>query len=197
MTNIAIVNTKGGVGKTTSAIYLAAAAAHRKHEVRVVDTDPQGTATTWMSFVQEENPEVKCELIVANLATLSRLPSTGINIIDTPPGNPAIIDRAIAIADFVIVPTAPSLTELGRVWETLEIVPVGTPVAVLLTQVNPQAVLSAQVRSALEEANHLVFPLNIPRREKFRQAFGTWPADDTRSLVGYDTIFEQVMEIVK
>lgn len=197
MTNIAIVNTKGGVGKTTSAIYMAAHAGYQGHETRIVDTDPQGTATTWLSSLEEQESGAGCELVVANLATLNRLPSTGINFIDTPPGNPAVIDRAIAVADFVLIPTAPSLTELGRVWQTLDTIPTGTPVAVLLTQVNPQAILSSQVRTALEEGGHLVFPLDIPRREKFRQTYGTWPPNDSRMLFGYDVIFDQIMEILK
>lgn len=188
---IAVVNTKGGVGKTTSAIYLAAAAAYEGHDVRVVDADPQASATTWIESVGNAT----CELVIANAVTLARLPEDGVTIIDTPPGNPAVIDRAIEVADFVVIPTAPSLTDISRVWETMSAID-GKPAAVLLTQVNPQASLTAQARDVLEEAGHFVFPTNIPRRESFRQAFGTWPSDDTRQLLGYDTAFRQIMEVL-
>ncbi|MGB9307554.1 MAG: ParA family protein, partial [Mycobacterium sp.] len=37
----------GGVGKTTTAMFLAAAAVRRGIPVRVVDADPQGSASSW------------------------------------------------------------------------------------------------------------------------------------------------------
>lgn len=195
MTNIAVVNTKGGVGKTTTSIYMAAFASYRGHKVRVVDADPQGTASSWVTEVNRAGGnETNCELLVANLTTLSNLPDDGINFIDTPPGNSAVIDRAVAVADFVVIPTAPSLTDLDRVWDTRSIIPSGTPAAVLLTQVNVQALLTTQTREVLESEDVMVFPVNIPRREKFRQSFGTWPADDVREFVGYESAFAQIME---
>ncbi len=44
----AVVNEKGGVLKTTSAVHLAAAAAGRGQRALLVDLDPQSNATTWM-----------------------------------------------------------------------------------------------------------------------------------------------------
>ena len=51
--NIAVANIKGGVGKTTTAVYLAAAAADRRNgSVVLVDTDRQGSSAEWL----EERP---------------------------------------------------------------------------------------------------------------------------------------------
>lgn len=195
MTTISIVNTKGGVGKTTTAVYLAAYAGYQGHHTRLIDTDPQGTASKWLTQALENNdPVTNCELMVGNVATLGTIPKDGINIIDTPPGNSTIIDRAVAEADFVIVPTAPSLTDLDRVWDTLSIIPAGTPAAVLLTQAKVQALLTDQTRKALEADDALVFPVNIPNREKFNQAFGSWPNNDMRAFYGYDRAFTDIME---
>lgn len=198
MSTIAIVNTKGGVGKTTTAVMLAAAAVHDGgYNTTVVDTDPQGSASQWVHSVLEESPELPLELVVANMSTLSALDPDALNIIDTPPGNPAVIDRAMQVADFIVIPTTPSLGDIGRVWETIRTIPQGTPVAVLQTQVNSQAVLTENVRAILEDNDVVVLPTDIPRREYFRKIYGSWPTADARHMLGYDDVFSTLMEAMK
>lgn len=56
MRTIAIINQKGGSGKTTTTVNLAAGLAEKKRTVLVIDLDPQGSTSSWLGI---EEPEEK------------------------------------------------------------------------------------------------------------------------------------------
>ena len=121
---ISVVNTKGGVGKTTTSMMLAMAAHRAGHDVEVWDADPQGSATLWAMTSEDAGEPLPFEVRAANVAQLRRVESSGrvpdadMIIIDTPPGDPAVVQAAIDVADLVVIPTLASGLDIQRVWPT-------------------------------------------------------------------------------
>ena len=131
--NIVVASLKGGVGKSTAAVYLAAAAAERGHEpVVLVDADRQASSAVWL----EERPIDGVEVIEApSERTLRRAMASndGVTIVDTPPGDERLSHSAIAEADSVVVPTRAGGVEFARVADTLELVPAKTPRGIVIS----------------------------------------------------------------
>ncbi|HUK98052.1 MAG TPA: ParA family protein [Gaiellaceae bacterium] len=130
---VVVTNLKGGVGKTTTAVYLAAVAASRGHApVVVVDADRQASAAEWL----EERPITGVEVVEApSERTLARAMSTddGTVVVDLPPGDERLVQSAITAADAVVIPTRAGGVEFGRVAYTLEIIPARTPRGIVVT----------------------------------------------------------------
>jgi chromosome partitioning protein len=125
--NIVVSNLKGGVGKSTTAVYLAAAAASRGYDpVLLIDADRQASTAEWF----EQRPMDGVTLIEApSERTVSRAMARneGLGVIDTPPGDQRIVEAALAAADAVVVPTRAGGVEISRVLVTLEMISDETP----------------------------------------------------------------------
>jgi chromosome partitioning protein len=131
--NIVVTNLKGGVGKTTAAVYLSAAAVAKGHDpVVLIDADRQASSAEWL----EERPLDGVTVVEApseRTLTRSMGKHDGLGIVDTPPGDERLVQSAIAAADAVVIPTRAGGVEFARVAVTVEMIPARTPRGIVIT----------------------------------------------------------------
>ncbi|MCO6185192.1 ParA family partition ATPase [Rhizobium sp. L1K21] len=110
---VALLNQKGGVGKTTLALHLAGEWARRGDRVTLVDADPQGSALDWSEQRAREDLPRRFGTIGLARDTLHReVPELARTVdhivIDGPPRVAGLMRSALLSADLVLIPVQPS-----------------------------------------------------------------------------------------
>lgn len=110
---VALLNQKGGVGKTTLALHLAGEWARRGDRVTLVDADPQGSALDWSEQRAREGlPRLFGSIGLARDTLHREAPELASNVdhlvIDGPPRVAGLMRSALLAADIVLIPVQPS-----------------------------------------------------------------------------------------
>jgi len=93
---LAVANQKGGVGKTTTAINLAAALGALEHRVLLVDCDPQGNATRGLGA--EATPPNLYQVLTADLPAATAIRASGFPHLDLLPANRELVGVEVEFA---------------------------------------------------------------------------------------------------
>jgi chromosome partitioning protein len=110
---IALLNQKGGVGKTTLALHLAGQWAKQSKRIILVDADPQGSALDWSEQRAREGlPRLFGVIGLARDTLHQEAPELARDarhlIIDGPPRIAGLMRSALLAADLVLIPAHPS-----------------------------------------------------------------------------------------
>jgi len=160
MRTIVLASQKGGSGKSTLAIGLAFAAMEDAHTARLVETDPQGTISSWQRRRTLAHPDAALVVHPVNTSwemeqQLRTFASGGVTlaIIDTAGGLSAVTTAAIRSADLCLIPARPSLADIEAMAPTLRIArSLKKPFAFILNQTPTRSPRIQEAAAALGDA---------------------------------------------
>ncbi|MCH4852273.1 ParA family protein [Bifidobacterium pseudolongum] len=196
---VTVACAKGGVMKTTTSMQLAGHLARRmQHDdepvnVVVLDSDNTGGATRWAMVAQEAGTPVPFDVVPVNQVMLNRdwierhYAGWWI-IIDTPPSDTAVIQKAIDCADVTIIPTQPSGMDLMLAGETYAATPNSI---VLVGRVKPRTKLTRETLQELDDNEITRFDTVVSEREEIKRIVGT----DKVDMKEYSGVTDELLDV--
>ncbi len=157
MRTIAVINAKGGCGKSTIATSLAAALAWDGHSVALGDMDPQQSTNDWLALRGADYPEI---LPVNSKGGPLRAPTEADTLIlDTPAGlHGTDLGHILRRAETILVPVLPSPVDMRAAWRFLnhlaELKPVvkrETVVGLVANRVRPHTIIYRELTGFLND----------------------------------------------
>ncbi|MEB8258239.1 ParA family protein [Enterobacter asburiae] len=202
---IAILNGKGGVGKTTSTINIATAIQRKGFSVAVVDTDPQGSISNWFD-------EEKCAFDLTEAASEKEvyqvrksLKSYDYVIIDGAAAISAISSAAVMVSDLVVIPVTPSPLDFAACGAILAVIEARQdlqPVEArfLITKKIPHSKMLAVLKDSIEDTGVPAFRTSISQRQAYVKVMldgsTVFDTDDGAAKGEIDVLTNEILEII-
>lgn len=213
---IAVVNQKGGSGKTTISMQLAGALARRGNKMLVVDADPQGTATRWAASASDEKP---FPASVVGLSAANNkvhrevkkfIDDYGCIIIDCPPAADSPVPQsALLIADLALVPLIPSPLDIWaavgirQVIDNVRDINESLQARLVMNQCQPNTTLAQETLAVLPEFGIELAKTVVQHRQVYRQSavFGqtvhNFGSKATAAIEEIESLTDEVLDILR
>jgi chromosome partitioning protein len=203
---IAISHQKGGVGKSTLVLALAAYFAEQGLSVGVADMDKQGTIAGLFGEL-EAYKEAKPKLLKNfSLEDLSPYQSLDAILIDTPPYLNKNLISIFEKVHFVLIPTQPSLADVMAIRGTIgifkEALPknAGLKCGVVMTMLAPNSNQDA-IRAHIEGLGVKVTQTTIAKRVSFVRALAyprnVFVSSDKKAIAEVESLAAEIIELIK
>lgn len=206
---IAVVNTKGGVGKTTAAAHLAALFAGIAPTL-LIDGDPQASAASWAAWRREANrdpsPVTAC-LVGKAVFDEGRNLAKGFvhTVIDAGGRDSAGLRGALLLAERAIVPVGASNLDAAAMTDLLEVVDLAKDfnavldVRVLLMRIDPRTRDTGEMIEYLRENKLQILDARICERVAYRRAIGEGATvaeigKDPQAVAEMSALFKEIQQ---
>jgi len=181
---VALLNQKGGVGKTTLALHIAGEWARQGKRVIVIDADPQGSALDWSEQRSRESLPRLFSVVGLARDTLHReAPELARDadhvVIDGPPRVAGLMRSALLAADVVLIPALPSpfdgwaSAEMLKLLDEARIFRPQLVARFALNRCGARTVIARETAAALAEHDPPVLAARIGQRVVFADAART------------------------
>ena len=208
---IALTGQKGGIGKSTTAVCLAALGVERGMKVLLVDADPQGTARTWGEVAQEAG--YPAPTVVAMGPTMHKAGqlehvSRGydLTVIDCPPRHGEIQRSALMVCDLALLPCGPSAADAWALTSSIDVVNEARTLrsslkaCIVITRKQGRTALGKGARMVLESSGLPVLGTELGYRVAYQEAVAAGRgvaayAPKDRAANEVSALFDEIREV--
>ena len=196
---VAVAGFKGGTAKTTTTVGIALHARQAGLDILVIDGDPQRSAWVWLTDHPEDDIAVerlttrRAKHEIAALAA-----DHDLVVVDTPPGetDSTITLAAMAAADLVVVPVAPTALDAERLIHTIDTAAAVCPlVAAVVVRTDPRWRQYRSLTAALQDDPSVrLLDSFVPNRQDIAAAALERPS---AHLHWYRPVWDEITQLLK